>query len=63
MTIARGTFYSPYLDSGQLAFTCLMLASAVLLVALASMVSLAARITTRRAVPVGAEPARSPRAA
>jgi hypothetical protein len=30
MTVARGTFYSPYLDSGQLAFTYLMLASAFL---------------------------------
>jgi hypothetical protein len=34
MTVARGTFYSPYLDSGQLAFTCLMLASAPLVIAL-----------------------------
>lgn len=32
MTVARGTFYSPYLDSGQLAFTYLMLASAFLVV-------------------------------
>ncbi len=30
MTIAHGTFYSPYLDSGQLVFTAIMLASAPL---------------------------------
>ncbi|HEU4733212.1 MAG TPA: hypothetical protein VFT22_35210, partial [Kofleriaceae bacterium] len=40
MTIARGTFYSPYLDSGQLAFTCLMLASAFLVITVASAASL-----------------------
>ncbi len=34
MTIARGTFYSPYLDSGQLAFTYLMLASAPIAIGL-----------------------------
>lgn len=34
MTAARGTFYSPYLDSGQLVFTCLMLASAPIVIAL-----------------------------
>lgn len=33
MTIARGTFYSPYLDSGQLAFTYLMLASVPFVIA------------------------------
>jgi hypothetical protein len=27
MTVARGTFYSPFLDAGQLALTMLMLAS------------------------------------
>ena len=27
MTVARGTFYSPYLDSGQLALTFAILAS------------------------------------
>jgi hypothetical protein len=46
MTVARGTFYSPYLDSGQLAFTCLMLASAFLLVALSSLASLASAAAT-----------------
>jgi hypothetical protein len=34
MTVARGTFYSPYLDSGQLVFTYLMLASAPVVLAL-----------------------------
>ena len=34
MTLARGTFYSPYLDSGQLAFTYLMLLSCPIVVAL-----------------------------
>jgi hypothetical protein len=33
MTIARGTFYSPYLDSGQLIFSYLMLASAPIVIA------------------------------
>jgi hypothetical protein len=34
MTVARGTFYSPYLDSGQLVFTYLMLASVPIVLAL-----------------------------
>jgi hypothetical protein len=34
MTVARGTFYSPYLDSGQLVFTYLMLASVPIVIAL-----------------------------
>jgi hypothetical protein len=34
MTLASGTFYSPYLDSGQLVFTYLMLASAPVVLAL-----------------------------
>ena len=34
MTIARGTFYSPYLDSGQLALTMAMLASLPLVLGL-----------------------------
>jgi hypothetical protein len=33
MTIARGTFYSPYLDSGQLIFTYVMLATTPLVIA------------------------------
>ncbi len=33
MTLARGTFYSPYYDSGQLAFTYLMLLSAPIAIA------------------------------
>jgi len=33
MTIARGTFYSPYLDSGQLIFTYLMLAATPIVIA------------------------------
>ena len=38
MTVARGTFYSPYLDSGQLLFTYLMGVSAPLVVALLAIV-------------------------
>jgi len=38
MTVARGTFYSPYLDSGQLVFTYLMLASVPIVIALVAAV-------------------------
>lgn len=51
MTLARGTFYSPYLDSGQLAFTSLMLASAFVLVALSWPAALASARYPGRAVP------------
>ena len=46
MTIARGTFYSPYLDSGQLAFTYLMLLSAPIAIAVLA----AAGVLSRRRV-------------
>ena len=51
MTVARGTFYSPYLDSGQLAFTCLMLASALLVAAVSSAVRVALPRADQRAAP------------
>ena len=46
MTLARGTFYSPYLDSGQLAFTYLMLLSAPIAIAVLA----AAGTLSRRAI-------------